>query len=77
MTGDDNVPRGEISWTAQLPERSSRDREGEEVPVLPTVKAADWLRWCELPDRARWDEGTVEAKGRSKSQILHIHLFAN
>jgi hypothetical protein len=71
MTGDDNVPRGAVSWAAKLPAESEG---GNNRALLPTVKEADLLRWCELPDRARWDQGTVEAKGRSELRSFSFPL---
>lgn len=62
VTGDRNVPSGEVSWVAEL--------STNQAAILPTVRAADLLAWSnaapgsELAQSARWDDGTVPALGR-------------
>lgn len=61
MTGDANVPSGQISWQAFL----------EDDPVydnLPTVTNENWLDWSDTPHQllnpSVWGMGTRRARGR-------------
>ena len=66
VTGDRDVPSGEVSWLAELASTASE-------PALPTVLEADLLAWSnavpgsEVALNARWHQGTVPALGRGAS----------
>ena len=68
LTGDINVPSGEPSWQAFLPD--------DERDVLPTVTNAAWLDWSNASataiDPSVWGRGTARARGRGQWSDAYI-----
>ncbi|ORY75015.1 hypothetical protein BCR35DRAFT_306425 [Leucosporidium creatinivorum] len=78
VTGDSNVPSGQLSWTASLPSLTlpstvSLSAPSTSLGPIPSVRNSDLLRWSSYdpsdprsstPDIPRWETGAVAGAGR-------------